>query len=288
MNLKKLLIRTASGAVYVALMVLGIFFPSLMTVLMCVVSMLAIHEFCEMCSGPMDRVSEFLMMLSSFILFLMLILSNSPDSGCTTPMGTVFNVILLFPALVVAYMMITATAEMFRKRPCPIEQIGKGIFGMLWIIFPLGLLAATTYAFPQMILMLLILIWANDTFAYLGGSMFGKHKMFERLSPKKTWEGTITGALFTLALTFVCSRIPFFYENSILYAPYLWILFAVLVIVFGTVGDLLESLFKRSADLKDSGHIMPGHGGMLDRFDSIFFAAIPICLLLFALFCSGF
>lgn len=288
MDLKKLLIRTGSGAVYVALMILGTFFPDVMSVTLCVASIICIHEFCKMCSGPADRLSEFLLGLVSYVLFVVIVFTYNPYMYDSIPGGMILNFIIMFPALLVIYTMIMATVEMFRKRPCPIEQIGKGVFGMLWIILPLGMLAATTCSFPKMVLMFLLLVWANDTFAYLGGSMYGKHKMFERISPKKTWEGTLTGAFFTFVVAFICSKIPYFYENSVLYKPFLWFLFAALVVVFGTVGDLLESLFKRSAGLKDSGNIMPGHGGMLDRFDSILFAAIPVCLLLFGIYCSGF
>ena len=125
------------------------------------------------------------------------------------------------------------------------------------------------YGFPTSSLLVgfFIVIWGNDTFAYLSGMAFGKHKLLERVSPKKTWEGTFGGALFSFIAVIVLSL--FFKELN----AFEWIGFALTIIIFGTFGDLFESLIKRTLGLKDSGNIMPGHGGILDRFDSILMAA---------------
>ncbi|PTT13248.1 phosphatidate cytidylyltransferase, partial [Flavobacterium sp. HMWF030] len=134
---------------------------------------------------------------------------------------------------------------------------------------------------PKIILGLFILIWTNDTFAYLVGKSMGKHKLFERVSPKKTIEGFLGGAVFAAFAGFLISKLyiqpnPDFSSKSIL----IWTIIAVIVSIFGTIGDLIESKFKRIAGVKDSGAIMPGHGGILDRLDSVIFVA-PIIFLFY-------
>ncbi len=134
---------------------------------------------------------------------------------------------------------------------------------------------------PKIILGLFILIWTNDTFAYLVGKSMGKHKLFERVSPKKTIEGFLGGMLFAAFAGFLISKLyiqptPEFSNKSIL----IWTIIAIIVSIFGTIGDLIESKFKRIAGVKDSGSIMPGHGGILDRLDSVIFVA-PIIFLFY-------
>jgi phosphatidate cytidylyltransferase len=110
-------------------------------------------------------------------------------------------------------------------------------------------------------------MWSNDSGAYIVGSLLGKHKLFERISPKKTWEGFIGGALFTLLAAWIISK--FLHELSLIH----WLVVGTITFTCGTFGDLIESQLKRSANMKDSGKILPGHGGILDRFDSILFSA---------------
>ena len=120
-------------------------------------------------------------------------------------------------------------------------------------------------------MMVFVLIWVNDTFAYLTGMMFGRHKMWERHSPNKTWEGTIGGLLFCVATAIVTGSFFFdFFDNY--YCIFDWVVIGVICSVAGTLGDLVESMFKRFCGVKDSGNIMPGHGGLLDRFDSLLLA----------------
>lgn len=119
---------------------------------------------------------------------------------------------------------------------------------------------------PKILISILILIWANDTFAYLVGKNFGKNKLFPSVSPKKTIEGFIGGMIFTILSSVLLAK--FYIESNILY---IWIIIAIIVSIFSTLGDLIQSKFKRVAGIKDSGKIMPGHGGILDRLDSIIF-----------------
>ena len=120
---------------------------------------------------------------------------------------------------------------------------------------------------PYIVIFTIVLIWVNDSFAYIVGKNLGKHKLFERISPKKTIEGFIGGLLFSVLVGILIG----FYSSyfSVLH----WVIIAILISVFGTIGDLVESKFKRQANVKDSGTIMPGHGGLLDRLDSLFFLA---------------
>ncbi|MFK6999830.1 phosphatidate cytidylyltransferase [Flavobacterium oreochromis] len=132
-----------------------------------------------------------------------------------------------------------------------------------------------TKHYPHIIIGIFILIWTNDTFAYIVGKKFGKKKLFEKISPKKTIEGFLGGTIFAILASFIISR----YYVNLLPVIY-WVLIALFTSCFGTVGDLVESKFKRLAGVKDSGNIMPGHGGILDRLDSIIFTAPFVYLLL--------
>lgn len=127
---------------------------------------------------------------------------------------------------------------------------------------------------PQIVIGILILVWTNDTFAYLVGKKWGKHKLFERISPKKTIEGLLGGIVFAIIASLVLNH--FFTLLNV----YIWIASAIFVGLFGTLGDLVESHFKREAGVKDSGKIMPGHGGILDRLDSILFIS-PFLYIIF-------
>jgi len=128
---------------------------------------------------------------------------------------------------------------------------------------------------PELIVAVFILVWSNDTFAYLIGKNFGKHKLLERISPKKTIEGFVGGMLGALLAGFVIFKLLETYRpiDAVAYPLWMWIAMAIIVAVFGTIGDLIQSKFKRQAGVKDSGIIMPGHGGLYDRLDSIVYAS---------------
>jgi phosphatidate cytidylyltransferase len=157
------------------------------------------------------------------------------------------------------------------------------LLAIFWLSLPLSLFmslgwleqtAAYNYSLP---LILLALTWINDTFAYLTGSLIGKHKMTPVLSPGKTWEGFFGGLLFTIIGGWLIHRI-----NGTFSAP-IWIMIAVFTVGFGLLGDLFESKLKRVYNVKNSGNLLPGHGGILDRFDSLLFAASAVYLLLIIL-----
>lgn len=149
--------------------------------------------------------------------------------------------------------------------------------GPIWIAIPLCILFFLWIPKqPVLVLAFLILIWMSDTAAYVFGSLFGKHKLAPNISPGKTWEGFLCSCVFTVGLAVGLSYIPYFQQSGL--QMWQWIVLSLIIQVFGLMGDLIESLFKRKAGVKDSGNIIPGHGGVLDRVDSILFATIPVYL----------
>jgi phosphatidate cytidylyltransferase len=164
-------------------------------------------------------------------------------------------------------------AELFRKHRHPFNNIAFTILGIVLTVVPFIFFHALAYlhgGFNYHIPMaFLIMLWSNDTGAYLSGMAFGRHKLFERHSPKKTWEGFIGGVLISAGVALIISH---FYTDLDWYQ---WVIMAVIIGTVGTMGDLVESMFKRSINVKDSGGILPGHGGLLDRFDGLFLA-VPV------------
>jgi phosphatidate cytidylyltransferase len=167
---------------------------------------------------------------------------------------------------------------LFDNKITQISSFSKYIYLLGYIILPFLLISKIPFGSdgynPLIIIGLFILIWTNDTFAYIVGKSIGKHKLFEKISPKKTIEGFFGGLVFaifagTLISIYLIEPKEQFSNKSIL----IWSIIAAIVGVIGTIGDLIESKFKRIAGVKDSGKIMPGHGGILDRLDSVIFAA---------------
>lgn len=167
--------------------------------------------------------------------------------------------------------------ELWRKKENPILNMSVQLLGAIYVILPFFLMILLNHGDTRMnwqgdkeiplLAGMFILVWTNDTFAYLTGRLLGKTPLFERVSPKKTWEGTIGGILLTIAAGYVISL---FSTN---YGFTFWLVSGGLIAVCAILGDLLESVFKRSLNIKDSGNILPGHGGILDRFDAALFAA---------------
>lgn len=171
----------------------------------------------------------------------------------------------------------------YRKNEVSVNDIAASVTGLIFVVFPFICLMHIGF-YPDgdyhslVILGFLCILWVNDIMAYLIGKYLGKHKL-SSISPGKTWEGTIGGALWGIG-----AGIAVYYGFGIL-AWNDWLVIAVLIVIFGVQSDLLESKFKRSAGVKDSGKLLPGHGGMLDRFDSILFSA-PLVLLYLEIFAS--
>lgn len=158
--------------------------------------------------------------------------------------------------------------ELYQNRETPFQHAGIFVLGLFYIPFNFGLYISVAHnqSTEWFALGILCMVWCNDTFAYFAGRWFGKHKLFERISPKKTWEGFFGGLLMTMVCGYVLSC---FYLNI---NAITWIGLGAVVSIFGTYGDLVESMLKRSSHIKDSGSLLPGHGGFLDRFDGFLFA----------------
>ncbi len=178
--------------------------------------------------------------------------------------------------LIVPIIFLIFVIELFRDRPQPIPNISFTILGIIYIAVPMTLLHDLSYFNDmrfdteynyEILLGYFFILWANDTGAYVVGKNFGRHKLFPRISPKKTWEGSLGGAVFGLIAGYVSFAL--FGDMPLL----IWLTLALIVVLFGSLGDLVESLFKRSLNIKDSGRLLPGHGGVLDRFDGIFISA---------------
>jgi len=161
--------------------------------------------------------------------------------------------------------------ELFKKSTTPFQNIAFTFLGLLFTIMPFTFFHAMAYVKGDfnfhLPLGFFVMLWSNDTGAYLSGRAFGRTKLFERHSPKKTWEGFIGGMLIAAVAGYILS----IYYTELEWKQ--WISIAILISCFGTLGDLVESMFKRSINVKDSGGILPGHGGLLDRFDGLLIAA---------------
>lgn len=175
---------------------------------------------------------------------------------------------LAISLFVAPFLILVFILELYRNRPNPLANISFTLLGILYVSLPVTLFnkfafyLSKEYSY-QIVLGFFILLWINDTFAYIFGISFGKHRLFERISPKKSWEGFIGGTIITLLSAFLLNKV-FTGLNRID-----WIVIGLIIAISGVFGDLVESMFKRAADIKDSGKILPGHGGMLDRFDSV-------------------
>lgn len=282
--MRNLLIRTASGIVYVALMVASVFTQWVAAPLAFFLIIVGIRELYKMYETPelkrgwlFATIAGILVALVFFFAAqLYLFVRGLPHEPGIHPMILPYEGVTILVAVLVVFI-----PELFGRREDPVRNIGMGLLSLVWIVLPLCVLFFVwSVQSPAQVLVFLILIWASDTFAYLGGSLLGKHKLAPNISPGKTWEGLLISCVLTAALAIGLSHIPYF--GAMGFAVWQWIVMVLLVEVFGLMGDLTESLFKRKAGVKDSGNIIPGHGGVLDRVDSILFATIPaylFCLL---------
>ncbi|MGQ2984617.1 phosphatidate cytidylyltransferase [Flavobacterium sp.] len=266
------IVRALSGIVYIALL-LGatLYSPISFMALFSIFMLIAITEFCRLVD--LNYIVPILVGTAFFGLFVFMIPNHSFSGNLMPSLGSVLISILLLE-------------DLFSTRPSAqkndivkyAQLIGYVILPFILIIklsvFSLnksGYNIGDTYA-PIIVIGCFVIIWTNDTFAYIVGKAIGRHKLFERISPKKTIEGFLGGMVFAIAAGYILS----IYFKVL--SPLHWMASAAILVIFGTLGDLVESKFKRVAGVKDSGNIMPGHGGILDRLDSIIFA-IPFLFL---------
>jgi phosphatidate cytidylyltransferase len=190
------------------------------------------------------------------------------------------------PALlfgIIPFLFVTFIIELYRRKEQPITNIAYTLAGFLYVGFPLGLSNLLAFPissgkhtfYPWILFGIIMTIWVYDSGAYLIGTPLGRHRLFERISPKKSWEGVIGGAIFAMLAGVLNAWL---FQSIELIA---WLLISFVVIVAATFGDLVESLMKRSIGIKDSGNILPGHGGFLDRLDSFIFTVPMMVVLLY-------
>ena len=280
---KNLLIRTITGVLFVACMVFSFLHPRAMVFLFALITGLSTWEYCGLVNQKEDvTVNRFITTIASVYFFLAV-------AGFRT--GIVGNFVVFVPYLLtIVYLFIS---ELYTGNKNAINDWAYTMLSQMYIALPfsmLNVLAFETSAVDGQVhydkllpLSIFIFLWANDTGAYCSGSLFGKHKLFPRISPGKSWEGSIGGGILVLI---VAGIIGYLANNGdathTLNIPQ-WIGLGLVVVFFGTWGDLVESLFKRTLGVKDSGNILPGHGGMLDRFDSSLMAIPAAVVYLYTL-----
>lgn len=266
-NSKSFLTRTASAAVFVVLLLGCVWLhPLSFIAFFAVVGFIGLFEFYRLANQVDKKPVSFL----GYVLHAVSVASVFFITEADLQEGKTF--LILFVLAGPLYMLV----ELFKAKSS-VFNFPTVVLSFLYVTIPCVLLIILSGAYkvysgtgdffhPEKVLGMIFFIWINDTGAYLVGSFLGKHKMYERISPGKTWEGTIGGVLLCVGLSFLMVRI--FPQLPLQH----WIAISVIVAVFGTLGDLVESMLKRIAGVKDSGNLMPGHGGVLDRFDSILFA----------------
>lgn len=257
-----LLKRTLTGGVYVASVLAAICFnPIISSIYFGIIGLVALSEFYNVAKNKYQISNSLLAYLTAISLYTTVALYS-------------FNIDFKIPLLISVVLVIANfIAALYQKSEEPFTSIAFLICGLIYIILPISttnlIIQYNSEFQPLLLLSVFILAWCNDTFAYLTGVKFGKHRLFERHSPKKSWEGFVGGFIFTIIAGIVISKF------SNIFAMQHWIVISVIVSIVGTLGDLVESMFKRQMGVKDSGKILPGHGGILDRFD-ILFIVLPI------------
>ena len=279
--MKNFIVRTITAVFFVAAIVTSFLNPRAMTLLFAIVTGMTIWEFAGLVNErPNVTINRFISTVAGVYLFLAVAGYNS---GLTP--ATVF-----IPYLVsIIYLMV---AELYLKAEDPIHNWAYTMLSQLYIALPFSLLNVLAYRsngydiqYSYLApLAVFVFLWINDAGAYCVGSLLGRHKLFPRISPGKSWEGSIGGGLLVCA---VAALVWYYTEqygvNDLGLSVYEWVGLGIVIVVFGTWGDLIESLFKRTIGIKDSGNVLPGHGGMLDRFDSTLMAVPASVVYLYTL-----
>ena len=247
--------RTLSGLVYITLLLIATSYSAhSFFLLFGLFLLIAIYEFCQLI-----HISKIIPLLLGVILYSL---------GTYYRTNKTNDILLLIATLFVS---VKCLLLLFDSKKEKLDSISKYIYLIGYVILPFIIITKIPFGIrgynPKIIISIFILIWTNDTFAYVVGKSIGKHKLLEKISPKKTVEGFFGGIVFCVLASCLLSK--YYIEATI----FIWIIISLIVVVFSTLGDLIESKFKRMAGVKDSGNIMPGHGGMLDRLDSIIFVA---------------
>lgn len=263
---KTFLTRSLTAFVFVAVMLIGLLGPiTLFFALFAIITWVGLQEFAKLVEkiikNPFSAQEKMAYQLVGMAAFVMTLLAPMQETAYNTSALFFYGLGLFLGGLILFWR--------FKTRPASLYLLS----GVGYVGFALGLYGQLRMAHPYLPLALIALIWTNDTMAYLSGSFVGKTPLMPSVSPKKTIEGTLGGIVFTVFLAWVGSR----YMTD--FSPAYWMALAFIASVIGTAGDLIESKLKRMAGVKDSGTLMPGHGGVLDRFDSLLLAAPVACIM---------
>lgn len=279
---KNFIVRTITGTLFVAIMVAGFLNPRAMVFLFALITGLSVWEYTGLVNGIDDvRVNRFISTVAGVYLFL---------AVAAWRMGLVANFIIVVPYLLtIVYLFVSG---LFTCSKNPVADWAYTMLGQMYVALPLSMINILAFEVdgqwgvnfdPLLPLSIFIFLWTNDSGAYCCGSLLGRHKLFPRVSPGKSWEGSIGGCVLVLA---VAALIGWWANNGDMkhqLGMTAWMGLGLVVVVFGTLGDLVESLFKRTLGIKDSGNLLPGHGGMLDRFDSALMAIPAAVIYLYTL-----
>ena len=279
--MRNFIVRTITAVFFVAAIVTCFLRPEAMAFLFAVVTGLTIWEFTGLVNEREHVAINRLICTVAGVYFFLAMMGY--NSGITS--SGVF-----IPYLIsIIYLLI---AELYLTQEDPVSNWAYTMMSQLYIALPFSLLNVLafravgdgicyTYLIP---LSVFVFLWINDTGAYLCGSLLGKHKLFPRISPGKSWEGSVGGGILVMVIAVLVWYLTEQYGvNDLQLSAVEWAGLGLTVVVFGTWGDLVESLFKRTLGIKDSGHILPGHGGMLDRFDSSLLAIPAAVVYLYTL-----
>ena len=272
--MKNLLKRSLSGIVFAAVVLAAIVIhPYIFALIFIAFSVLALYEFYSLLEKIGFKPYRYQGIAAGIFIFILFFLVTGKIVS-----QNLIILLILFP-------FILFLTELFSKIERGFENCLITLAGIIYISIPFGILnfivfpgsESVSVFYPWIMAGIIFIIWVYDTVAYFTGSLIGKHKISPRISPKKSWEGFVGGSVFAVIMGIL---------NAVLFSGLSmtrWIVVAIIVVAFGTCGDFFESKLKRAAGVKDSGNLMPGHGGMLDRFDSLLFS-VPVIFIWLNLF----
>lgn len=259
--------RAFTGVLFVTIMVTCFFQPVAMVFLFALITCLSLWEYSGLVNNIEDvTINRFISTVAGVYLFLAI---SAVNSGFVQT-----NAVFMPYLLTIIYLFVS---ELYTKNKNAVHDLSYTMLGQMYVALPLSIINVLAFRtatdgnihfYYLLPLSVFIFLWTSDTGAYCVGSLFGKHKLFPRISPAKSWEGSIGGGVLVLVAAFLVSLLDQNHGNLSGLNTLQWLGLGLVVTVFGTWGDLVESLIKRTLGIKDSGTILPGHGGMLDRFDS--------------------
>lgn len=274
--MRNFIIRALSGAVYIALIITALLLldnsPVLYLLLFILLIVLGIGEMITMAKD--DATQSWLVniidMLGGAGLFVAFYMHYEGETVQSRAMW-------LLP--IATYLLLRTIVQLYRPRQNALHSLERSFFSLGYVALPVALLnVIMSITAPRLLLGMFMFIWLYDTGAFCVGMLLGRHRLFERISPKKSWEGVIGG----VALAVAGAYITHYWFDEFFQVPdlHVWVGLSIVVAIFSTFGDLVESLIKRTVGVKDSGHIMPGHGGILDRIDSLLLVAPAVLIYL--------